>query len=178
MTVQGSVMDASSETPSAFDLAAEYDAHGGALFGYAINVLRDRPLAEDCVQETFLRAWRARDRFDPTRGGVRTWLFAIQRNVIVDVQRAQQRLPRLVTGEEVEDAPAELGDALDRLAIVEALAKLSEEHRSAFVAIHVDGRSYAEASERSGVPVGTLRSRVFYAVRALRTHIDGEESRP
>jgi RNA polymerase sigma-70 factor (ECF subfamily) len=106
---------------------------------------------------------------------VRTWLFAIQRNVIVDAQRAQQRLPRLVSGEEADDVPAEIGDALDRLATVEALAKLSEEHRSAFVAIHVDGRSYADASARSGVPIGTLRSRVFYALRA---HIDGEESRP
>jgi RNA polymerase sigma-70 factor (ECF subfamily) len=175
--VQGSVMDASPETSREFDLAAAFDEHGGVLFGYAVNALRDRALAEDCVQETFLRAWRARDRFDPVRGGLRTWLFAIQRNVIVDVQRARQRLPRIVPGDELDEAPADTPDTLDRLMIVEALAKLSEEQRSAFVAIHLDGRSYAEASERSGVPVGTLRSRVFYALRALRTHIDGEESR-
>ncbi|MFB2581917.1 sigma-70 family RNA polymerase sigma factor [Herbiconiux sp. P15] len=182
MTASPPPSDASGPTDNSgrsarFDLAAEYDAHGAALFGYAINALRDRPLAEDCVQETFLRAWRARDRFDPDRGGARTWLFAIQRNVILDVQRAQQRVPRLVPGDEVEDAPAETVDTLDRLVIVEALAKLSHEHRSAFVAIHIDGSTYAEASASSGVPVGTLRSRVFYALRALRSHIDGEESR-
>ena len=170
----GRVMDASLPVPeTTFDVAAEYDAHGGALFGYAINTLRNRSLAEDCVQETFLRAWKSRATFDPTRGGARTWLFAIQRNVITDLQRAQGRLPRIVEDDEIQDAPADTADTLDRLVIVEALAKLSDEHRNAFVAIHIDGESYSEVSERTGVPVTTLRTRVFYALRALRTHIDG-----
>jgi RNA polymerase sigma-70 factor (ECF subfamily) len=173
----GRVMEASMPPAPRFDLTAAYDEHGGALFGYAINTLRNRPLAEDCVQETFLRAWKARSTFDPGRGGMRTWLFAIQRNVIVDLQRQQSRAPALVGGDEVHDAPAELPDTIDRLAIIEALAKLSDEHRSAFVAIHIEGHSYIEVSERTGIPVGTLRTRVFYAVRALRTHIDGEEGR-
>jgi RNA polymerase sigma-70 factor (ECF subfamily) len=171
-------MDASSPVPEAtFDAAAEYDAHGAALFGYAINTLRNRSLAEDCVQETFLRAWRSRATFDSTRGGARTWLFAIQRNVLIDLQRAQNRLPRIVADDELQEATADTADALDRLVIVEALAKLSDEHRSAFVAIHIDGDSYTDVSDRTGVPVATLRTRVFYALRALRTHIDGEEGR-
>ena len=180
MAAVGRVMDASSPVPqTAFDVAAEYDAHGGALFGYAINALRNRSLAEDCVQETFLRAWRSRASFDASRGGARTWLFAIQRNVIVDLQRAQSRLPRIVGADEIQDAPGETADTLDRLVIVEALAKLSDEHRSAFVAIHVDGETYAEVSARTGVAVATLRTRVFYALRALRSHIDtdAEEGR-
>ena len=172
MTVQGSVMDASSETPAVFDLAAEYDAHGGALFGYAINVLRDRPLAEDCVQETFLRAWRARDSFDGERGSARTWLFAIERRVILDVHRARARTPRIVAEEEAPEQATQDADPLDRLRLVEGLARLSDAHREAVVAVHLSGLSYQELSTATGVPVATPRTRVFHALRALRTHLD------
>ena len=89
---------ASGDTTAAapFDLAAAYDEHGHALFGFAVNALRDRSAAEDCVQETFLRAWRSRDGFSAERASLRTWLFVIARNVIIDAQRAQQRAPRAV----------------------------------------------------------------------------------
>lgn len=164
------------QATATFDLAAEYDAHSRALFGFAINALRDRQLAEDCVQETFLRAWRARDRYDGDRATARTWLFAIERNVIVDVQRSQQRLPRTAPPEAVEHVPAESVDTLERLRMAEALAKLTPEHRGVIVAVHLDGQSYAELSAASGVPIATLRTRAFYALRALREHIDGQET--
>jgi RNA polymerase sigma-70 factor (ECF subfamily) len=183
--VSGSVIDLtrpSDRSPSrlphaGFDLAAEYDAHSRVLFAFAVNALRDRGQAEDCVQETFLRAWRARERFDPSRAAARTWLFAILRNVIVDAQRTMQRMPRTVNADAGYEPAAPPDDTLQRLLIVEGLAKLSEEHRRALVAIHIDGDSYAEVSARSGVPVATLRTRVYYALRALRGHIDFEEDR-
>jgi RNA polymerase sigma-70 factor (ECF subfamily) len=161
-----------------FDLAAEYDLHGPALFGYAVNALRDRQLAEDCVQETFLRAWRSRDRFDPERAGMRTWLFAIQRNVIVDTQRSMQRMPRIHPPEVLDEAAAEHPDPLEHLGMIEALASLSEEHRAAVIAVHLSGETYAEVSAASGVPVSTLRTRVFYALRALRAHFEGGHPAP
>jgi len=161
----------------AFDLATEYDAHSRVLFAYAVNALHDRGAAEDCVQETFLRAWRSRESFDPARAAARTWLFAILRNVVIDAQRAGQRMPRTVAEDAAPEAAAPSTEPLDRLQVVEALAKLSEEHRAAVVAIHLTGESYAEVAERSGVPVATLRTRVYYALRALRGHIDFEEER-
>jgi RNA polymerase sigma-70 factor (ECF subfamily) len=161
--------------PSAFDLAAEYDAHARVLFGYAVNALRDRGAAEDCVQETFLRAWKARATFDSDRAGARTWLFAILRNVIVDSQRSSQRSPRLAPADDALDVPAPERDTLERLLVSEAVAKLSDEHRAVVVAVHLNGESYSDLSARSGVAVATLRTRAFYALRALRTHIDGEE---
>ncbi len=164
------------EQGAPFDLVAEYDAHGRALFGFAVNALRDRQLAEDCVQETFLRAWRARDRYDGDRASARTWLFAIERNVIIDLQRSLSRLPRISAPEAIEDAPAESVDTLERLRMAEALGKLSAGHREVIVAVHLDGQSYAELSEASGVPIATLRTRAFYALRALREHIDGQET--
>ncbi len=74
-----------------FDVAAAYDAQGRVLLGFAINAVRDRGLGEDCVQEVFLRAWKARARFDPARASERTWLFAIARNVIADALAARGR---------------------------------------------------------------------------------------
>lgn len=158
-----------------FDAARSFDEHGSALLGFAVNALRDHALAEDCVQEIFLRAWRSRDTFDPDRGGERTWLFAIARRVLIDVLRARARTVPVAGAEEIEDVAAIAADPLDRLELAEALAVLSEEHRSIVVAVHLEGLSYQTASERMGVPVGTLRTRAFYALRALRAHLDGLE---
>ncbi|WP_085474707.1 sigma-70 family RNA polymerase sigma factor [Rathayibacter oskolensis] len=161
--------------PPDFDLAAAFDEHGGALLGFAVNALRDRSLAEDCVQETFLRAWRSRESYSAQRASLRTWLFAIARNVVIDVHRSVQRLPRLVAGDVLEDVPGDEADPLEPLMLVEALARLSAEHRAVVVAIHVRGESYAEVSEATGVPVATLRTRAFYALRALREHLADTE---
>ncbi|PPF32135.1 RNA polymerase [Rathayibacter sp. AY1A2] len=156
-----------------FDPAAAFDEHGSALLGFALNALRDRGLAEDCVQETFLRAWRSRASYSAERASTRTWLFAIARNVVIDVHRSRQRLPRLIEAEILEEVPAEDRDPLEPLAIAEALARLSAEHRQVVVAVHLHGETYAELSAATSVPVATLRSRAFYALRALRGHLAG-----
>jgi RNA polymerase sigma-70 factor (ECF subfamily) len=168
--------DATSTSPP-FDLAAAYDEHGHALFGFAVNVLRDRSLAEDCVQETFLRAWRARDQYSADRASLRTWLFVIARNVIIDVQRSIQRMPKLAPADVLDETPAASDDPLDRLAVIEGLAKLSPEHRAVLVDVHLHGRSYAEVEAASGVPAATLRSRSFYALRAMRDHLTERKGR-
>jgi len=156
-----------------FDVRSAFTEHGSALLGFAVNALRDRGLAEDCVQETFLRAWRSRASFDPARGSERTWLFTIQRHVVLDAVRARDRRPRPVDHDDLPEPVAPgATDPLGRLGMTEALARLSPEHREAVVAVHVTGLSYQEWSEVSGVPVATLRTRVFYALRALRSHLD------
>ncbi len=163
------------DAPRSFDLHSAFRDHGGVLLGFSVNTLRDRALAEDCVQEIFLRAWRARDSFDPARGGERTWLFAIARNVIADTLRARDRLPRVAASDASAghlDLPAETPDPLTGLGLAEALARLPDEQRQAIVAIHLTGYSYAEFSAHSGVPVATLRTRVFYGLRAVRGHLD------
>ncbi|WP_201276656.1 sigma-70 family RNA polymerase sigma factor [Marisediminicola senii] len=158
---------------SAFDVTVAYDEHGSSLFGFALNMLRDRGLAEDCVQETFLRAWRARDRYDGSVASTRTWLFSIARNVIIDQQRSLQRTPRPVGADAIDDSiAAPPDDTLERLRMTQAIAALTPEHRQAVVEIHLNGSTYAELSESTGIPVGTLRSRTFYGLRALRDNLD------
>lgn len=159
----------------AFSVSDAFDRHGNELLGFAVNALRDRPLAEDCVQEALVRAWNARERFDAERASERTWLFAILRNVVVDAMRARTRQPASAFADDHMDVAADVPDPLERLALVEGLSKLSAEHRAVIVAIHIDGLSYADFSAASGVPAATLRTRAFYALRALRGHLDDQE---
>lgn len=167
--------------PGGFDVRAAYAAHGRDLLGFMVNALRDRGLAEDCVQETFTRAWQARDRFDPARASQRTWLFAIGRNVVVDAVRARARRPEPAPGEQVVEQAAHdagLARTLDHVTLVWALAQLSEPHRRVVVGVRLEGLGYEELAERDAVPVATLRTRMFHALRALRAILDeGEEPR-
>src|SRR5262245_2360396 len=82
---------------------AVYAAHGGELFRFAFRSLNDRGLAEEAVQETFVRAWQAADRFDETLGSLRTWLFAIIRNVVIDLSRARSVRPALALASSTDD---------------------------------------------------------------------------
>lgn len=161
-----------------FDLHRAWREHGSALLGTATAILGDRHGAEDCVQETFVRAWRARDQFRSRRGTERTWLFAIARNVAVDHLRARARRAVPVESEQVgrllpPSAPPQ-GVVDDRLLLLDCLAGLSEEHREVLVATKLEGLTYAELAERVGVPVTTLRTRAFHALRAVRSHLEGD----
>lgn len=170
-------------------LRAAYREHGGELFRLALRSLGDRGLAEETVQETFVRAWRNRERFDAGRGSLRTWLFAIARNLIVDAARARDSRPpgpgaeppttsggrssRAKSGVPGGEDPTET--VVRRLQLEEALSKLGEHHRAVILEVHYKGRSYAELAEESGVPAGTLRSRMYYALKALRLVLEETE---
>src|SRR4051812_50070334 len=99
-----------------------YAAHAGELYGFALRSLEDPGMAEEAVQDTFLRAWRAGDRFDPEIGSMRTWLFAILRNVVIDLGRA--RAARPATAEAgLEPSHDPLEDALLSWQVEEALRR-------------------------------------------------------
>lgn len=152
---------------------AAYDLYGGELFGFAFKALEDRQLAEDVVQETFIRAWRSPRGFDPDQGSLRTWLFAIARNGVVDAMR--RRKVREGPGFSSWDAVAESSSAfdgvdqlLDRIQLGEALERLSPQHREAVVEVYFGGRTCAELGAELGISASTMRSRLYYGVRSLR----------
>src|ERR671930_1712853 len=105
-----------------------YAAYAGELYGFALRSLQDPGLAEEAVQETFLRAWRAGDRFDPELGSLRTWLFAILRNVVIDLGRARSRSPR-VASDLPEQGHEPFEDVLLTWQVEEALRRIGEQHR-------------------------------------------------
>jgi RNA polymerase sigma-70 factor (ECF subfamily) len=158
-------------------IRAAYSAHGGEMFGFASRSLGDAGLAEEAVQETFLRAWRAADRFDEQLGSLRTWLFSILRHVMIDFARARSARPPLA-GDPVEQtgpAPAD-EDQFDRALVAwqieEALRRIGEDHRRVLVETYFRGRPYREVAEELGIPQGTVKSRVYYALRAVRLALE------
>jgi RNA polymerase sigma-70 factor (ECF subfamily) len=153
------------------DVREAYAAHSGELYGFALRSLGDSGLAEEAVQETFLRAWRAGDRFDPQIGSLRTWLFAILRNVVIDLGRARAVRPKVAEGG-IEPSVEPLEEALLAWQVEEAMRRIGEDHRHVLVETHYRGRPYAEVAAELGVPEGTVKSRVYYGLRALRVVLE------
>lgn len=158
---------------------AAYLLHGPEIYRFLLRGLGDAGAAQDVVQETFLKAWRAAERYDPAISSLRGWLFGIARNAMIDHARAAQARPwqgRLIDPPTAESLGGVDRDPTERLIaswlVEEALQHLAEHHRQAIVLTHLKQRPYDEAAAELGIPVGTLRSRVFYGLKALRAAID------
>jgi RNA polymerase sigma-70 factor (ECF subfamily) len=130
----------------------------------------DRQQAEDVVQETMLRAWRQGSRLDPAVTSLMPWLATVARRIVIDEQRRKDARPP-ETGEErlAKASVTDLTDDVLRSVIVtDALRALSPSHRQVLNETILSDRTVNEAAEVLGIPVGTVKSRVYYALRALR----------
>ncbi len=148
-----------------------HDEHAAALWWFVLGLTGgDRGRAEDVVQETLLRAWRHPDALAPDRGDVRPWLWTVARRLVIDGVRAAGSRPREVSDQMLAVLPGadELGRAVESWQVADALAGLTAEHRAVLVETYYRGRSVAEAAAVLGVPPGTVKSRSYYALRALR----------
>ncbi|REE96594.1 sigma-70 family RNA polymerase sigma factor [Thermomonospora umbrina] len=155
-------------------LRSLYAEHGGPLLGYVLRLTGgDRQQAEDVVQETLLRAWRHPEAL--TGRPVRPWLFTVARNLVVDAHRARRSRPPEIGLSEQAAIPTE-GDDIDRAleswSVAEALADLSPSHRAVILETYYRGRSVAEAAKILGIPPGTVKSRTYYALRALKLALE------
>src|ERR1700683_4516016 len=152
---------------------ALYGEHAGPLLRYALHLTSgDRQRAEDIVQETLLRAWMHPDAI--AERPARPWLFAVARNLAVDSYRARRARPREV-GEaalELIPAPDEADRALESWAVADAGKALRPGHRRVLLETYYKGKSVAEAAATLGVPPGTVKSRTFYALRALKLALE------
>jgi RNA polymerase sigma-70 factor, ECF subfamily len=152
-------------------IRAVYAEHGRALLAFTTRLLGDRAAAEDVVQEVLVRAWQHSDVLTNGRGSVRSWLLTVARNLVTDRVRAQRARPSEV--EEDAAPPVSTGDHADRvvdaLTVLPALERLSPDHRDVLAEVYFRGRTLPEAAEVLGVPPGTVKSRSYYALRALRT---------
>jgi RNA polymerase sigma-70 factor (ECF subfamily) len=153
-------------------MKALYDEHAGALWRYAMRLTGDASRAEDVVQETLLRAWQHPEVIGDTERPARAWLFTVARNMIID-ERRSPKFRNVVgsldeAGAPEQAAPDEVDSALDRLLIADAMAQMSPEHRAVVERSYYRGWSTAQIAADLDIAEGTVKSRLHYAVRALR----------
>lgn len=150
-------------------LRALHDEHADALWSYVVSLTGDRAAAADVVQETLLRAWRHPQVLDTGRGSPRAWLFTVARRLVIDDWRSRRSRPETLTEEPPERPGDDEGERLlQSWVVLEALRRLSPDHRAVLVECYYRGRSVAEAARVLGVPAGTVKSRTHYALLGLR----------
>jgi RNA polymerase sigma-70 factor, ECF subfamily len=152
-------------------LAQLYDIYGRSIYGLGIQLLRDSGLAEDLVQETFIRVWRSARGYDPSRGSVRTFVFTLARRAAVDLWRRRgAHAPALLDEPDAVDMAGteEYEHLLLRLAVGEALEELSPAHREVLELQYQSDLTQAQVAERLRIPLGTVKSRTLYGLRALQ----------
>ncbi len=163
-------------------LGAVYDHYSRAVWSVTASVLRDRQLAEDAVQETFMRAWKGAGGFDRSRD-LGPWLLTIARRTALDVHRREFRPTRGDHAPEREIAVELPGieRSWETWEIKLALDQLPEDERRIMAMVHYQGLTQPQIAERLGVPVGTVKSRSFRAhkrLASLLAHlVDGGETR-
>jgi RNA polymerase sigma-70 factor (ECF subfamily) len=154
-------------------------AYGGGLYGFALKRLGDPGLAEEVVQEVMVRVWRNAATFDDKRGSFRSWLYHIATNVVIDMHRRRGSRPAL--GElafEPADPGGSLEEEMERWQLRMVVANLRPEHRDVISLIHFEGLKLHEAAERLRIPVGTVKSRCYYALESLRVALEDQGLAP
>jgi RNA polymerase sigma-70 factor, ECF subfamily len=153
-----------------------YQLHSKPLHRFLLRLtFGDRRDAEDLLQETLLKAWVYFEDHQFGAETLRPWLFTVARRLAIDAARARRSRPNEVILENASMLPAvnEADRLLVSLEVRRRLASLSAEHRRVLVEVFYLGRSMREAGESIGIPEGTVKSRIYYAIRALRAGCDG-----
>ena len=157
-------------------LRALHQMHSKPLFNYLVKLtLGDRLLAEDIVQETFVRAWSHLKRHNDTDlETFRPWLYTVARRLVIDVLRARRSRPAEVVFDDLARFSVS-EDIVSDLVVAEtvraALMKLEPKQRALLIELYYHGRSPTEVAGRLNIPVGTVKSRAYYAKRALRSYL-------
>jgi RNA polymerase sigma-70 factor, ECF subfamily len=153
-------------------LAELYDRYGRPAYGLALRVLRDEALAEDAVQEAFLGVWRNASRFVPERGTASTWILTLVHRRAVDLVRREERRRADPLEPAAEPASGSVDDEawlrLQRERVQSALRQLPDQQREALELAYYGGFTQSELAERLGLPLGTIKSRVFAGLARLR----------
>ncbi len=162
------------------DFTRAYDAHVADIYGFFGYRLGSRVEAEDLTQATFERALRAWERFDPRRASVKTWLFSIARNLLIDHHRRRRRspeetiglVPALAEGEAHEPDPARLGPSPE---VERALHQLGEREREVIALRFGGGLSGAEIARLTGLSPANVHQILSRSMRRLRDRLEPEE---
>ncbi len=134
-------------------------------------------MAEELVQDTFVRLWRSAGRFDPARGTVRTFIYAIARNAAVDLRRRAASRPLGGPGLDEGRGADQLADEpferlVEGLEVRAAMSALSPKHRETLELAYDEDLSQSQIAARLGIPLGTVKTRAYHALRALKGELE------
>ena len=150
-------------------VAELYRRYGKRLYRFGVQALGDNGLAEEMVQEAFVRLWRTAGRFDAAKSSVGTYLYVIARSVAADIRKRPSSRPLLpVEDAEVSAQPDGVDKIVDGLVVREALESISPDHAQVLQLAHDDGLTQSQIAERLGLPLGTVKTRMFHGIRAMR----------
>jgi RNA polymerase sigma-70 factor, ECF subfamily len=158
-------------------LSTLYDRYSRTVYGVGLKILGNRSLAEELVQDVFLKVWRSSHTFDPSRASFSTWLYRVTRSAAIDVHRKRAHKVHLIADGEshvlaARDLSATPQEVVDESwlswRVSRALEALDEPHREVIELAYFGGLSQREISERTGVPLGTVKSRTASAFKTLR----------
>ncbi len=161
-------------------MAQLYEQYGSGLYGYALSYTGDRDRAAEVVQDVMVRAWSNPDKVHPHAGSPKAWLFTVARRLCIDDHRRRRARHETPVDDMTLSAAAararQYDDVFDRMIeawhMETALGRLSPEHRAVLDELYYRGHSVNEAAARLGIRTGTVKSRAFYAVRALRAVLE------
>jgi RNA polymerase sigma-70 factor (ECF subfamily) len=164
-----------------------YDRYSRTVYGVGLKILGDRSSAEELVQEVFLKVWRSSSTFDSSRGSFSTWLYRVTRSCALDlyrkrasrVRQAPDGSPHIAAARDSSAGPQEVVDeSWLSWRVSRALEALDAPHREVIELAYFGGLSQREVSERTGVPLGTVKTRTASAFRRLRRELAvGDTSR-
>ncbi len=165
-------------------LAALYDRYHILAFSLALRVVNDRGRAEDVVQDAFLSVWRKAGSYVEGRGSVKTWLTSIVRNRAIDLVRARRESDAddeavlLALRDTSPGVVEQVTASLDRQTVRDAIVQLPLEQRQAITMAYFEGRSHSEIAEVTGLPLGTVKSRIRLAMHRLQATLVGSAAAP
>jgi RNA polymerase sigma-70 factor (ECF subfamily) len=161
-------------------LSALYDRYSRTVYGVGFKILGDRSSAEELVQDVFLKVWRSSSTFDPSRSTFSTWLYRVTRSCALDLYRKRaRRVHQMPDGEPHIAAVGDSSEGPEQIVdeswlswrVSRALEELDVAHREVIELAYFDGLSQREISQRTGVPLGTVKTRTASAFKKLRREL-------
>jgi RNA polymerase sigma-70 factor (ECF subfamily) len=150
-------------------VAELYRRYAKRLYRFGVQRLGNNGLADEMVQETFVRLWRTAGNFDAEKASVQTYLYVVARSVAADLRKRPSSRPLLpVEDVDLPPQPDTVDQILDRIIVREALESLGSGHAQVIALAQDEGLTQSQIAARLGLPLGTVKTRMFHGMRAMR----------